>query len=67
MLFSPILACIHSGALGLKPTMFYFKVFTILYGIFFLIVNQKKIRVKNFSFFILCFVGFLFIWTFLNG
>lgn len=67
MLFSPILAYILSGALGLRPIMFYFKVFTILYGIFFLIVNQKKIRVPNFAFFALYFVGFLFIWTFFNG
>ena len=67
MLFSPILAYILSGALGLRSIMFYFKVFTVLYGVFFLSVNPKKIRIPNFAILTLLFVGYLFIWTFFNG
>lgn len=67
LLFSPVLSYVTFGIMGLKPIGFYFQTFINIYGIFFISVNVKKVKIPTFAVFALIWAMYIIIWTLVNG
>lgn len=67
MLLSPLLSYITFGLLGLRDITFYFRIFVLFYGIFFVLHLGNKIKIPKPAYLLILYIIFLFIWTFYNG
>lgn len=67
MLLSPILSYISLGLLGMKSTTFYFIIFIIFYGIYFVLNYKRKIRFPAMLYFLLLYWIYMTVWGFFNG
>lgn len=67
MLLSPLLSYVSFGVLDLLSIRVYFQLISVLYGIVFIFLNYKNIKISSFEIFALLFFIYVFIWSFYNG
>lgn len=67
MLLSPLLSYITFGLLGLKSITYYFMLFAFFYGIIFIIIKGKTIKIPGMLYLLIMYSVYISIWSFANG
>ena len=67
MLFSPLLSYVTLGLWGLRSITYYFTLFTVFYGIVFILINNKTIKFPRLLYLLIFYSIFQTIWSFWNG
>src|ERR1035437_6133496 len=66
MLLLPILSYLNWVLLGRLDTLYIFRIFSIIYDIFFIFSNKVTIKIPKAAYFLLVFSIYQYIWSFFN-